>query len=205
MRARPVTRDKQGEHRNGEAARNTFMRGIRRTASDMRCGGTTHTCQSAAGTSQWQVILRSLHHWTTIQWPPVPKPRRKPFAWHRVASAPARDVKLNAANGTAFQVPHGRQERAKAVVAGDKSKAAELFKTACRDRLGRGQGHLPQEQGRSSQGRLSAKIRRCRLIKPQVQRVKGPRQLRAVAGAPDCSVNQNQSPAHGAGARPTSR
>ena len=33
-------------------------------------------------------------------------------------------------HGTAFQVPHGRQNVQKAVVAGDKSKAAELFKTA---------------------------------------------------------------------------
>ena len=63
------------------------------------------------------------------------------------------DVKLNAAN-TALR-SHFRtviKNVQKAVAGGDKGKATELFKSAqVRDRLGRRQGHLPQEQGRAPQ------------------------------------------------------
>ena len=68
-----------------------------------------------------------------LTWPPPPKPRRRPSASPPGCKRARQDVKLNAAN-TALR-SHFRtviKNVQKAVDAGDKAKAAELFKTAQR-------------------------------------------------------------------------
>jgi ribosomal protein S20 len=81
------------------------------------------------------------------------KPKKKN---PRLASGRKRvrqDVKLNAAN-TSLRSKYRTAVKnvEKAVAAGDKAKATELFAKACkRCRHRRRQGHLPQEQGRPRQ------------------------------------------------------
>jgi ribosomal protein S20 len=81
------------------------------------------------------------------------KPKKKN---PRLASGRKRvrqDVKLNAAN-TSLRSKYRTAVKnvEKAVLAGDKTKATELFaKMQVRGRHRRRQGHLPQEQGRSRQ------------------------------------------------------